>query len=248
MDVGGNCPVQGYAIEDGWLYYFRARDSWSLSAWPPGTWVERSSSSPEAAAYASVEDADDLLDPPIYIEEQSGAGFPVVPPTEESYPGWWSREYAGQVARWAIAEVRRRCDVTERPICDGPASASEVLAWAATLAVDGCETPSDVLVRVQADEWRGDLHPNAAIVWALCVRAGLPVAGLIQAAAPRWDVPSQSWTAHAPVARAAVVEAAAALTRAGDPLGELVTRFVGVPAVRHQWTLGDLARRVAAAG
>jgi hypothetical protein len=108
VKVSGNCPVQGYEIRDGWLLYFRARDSWGLWAWAPGKWVESGMRTYCTAAEASVTDTHDLLREPDVGEQHEGdGGFPEWPDDENAYPGWWSAEYASAVAEWAIAKVMK---------------------------------------------------------------------------------------------------------------------------------------------
>lgn len=93
--------MQGEEIRDGWLFYFRARTGWELSCWAPGRWFGD-----------SVFDAMESLEPSVFfspdIEIDEGSedeSFPVPTENEESYPGWWSSEYAGRVAEWAISKA-----------------------------------------------------------------------------------------------------------------------------------------------
>lgn len=101
MVVGGHCPVQGYEIRDGWLFYFRARDGWALSAWPPGTWEQEQE---QSCAQTALDTVTDFFNPPVLVDE-SGDGFPAAHELESDHPGWWSWEYATLVAEWAIAKA-----------------------------------------------------------------------------------------------------------------------------------------------
>jgi hypothetical protein len=124
MQVSGNCPVQGYEIRGGWLFYFRARDGWELRAWAPGAWPVpehareilmtkgrggywRDTEAEVAVMYTLCESD---TDPTVVIDESNECdpGFPEWGPDENDYPGWWSEEYATAVAEWAIGEVLRR--------------------------------------------------------------------------------------------------------------------------------------------
>lgn len=116
MAMSGQCPVQGYAVVDGWLCYFRARDGWSLRAWRPGRWrpVEYwGRNDAETAVHALVAhdkpaDLEGVFSAPDFeIEDADGEeGFPQPNDDENWYEGWWSHEYAGKVAEWSIGRLR----------------------------------------------------------------------------------------------------------------------------------------------
>ena len=93
----GHCPVQSYGEHEGWLLYFRAREGWTLHAWAPGKWDPR----------ADVGDipATHYFSPDIEVDERDEDDTTpkwdsVV--HEESYPGWWSHQYAQAMLDWAF--------------------------------------------------------------------------------------------------------------------------------------------------
>lgn len=102
--IGGHCPVQGYEIRDGWLFYFRARGGWSLCAWPPGTWT--SDGSTDECPQAALDRMYSESEPPVELDESDeDETFPKPHDSESDYPGWWSYGYATRVAEWAIARA-----------------------------------------------------------------------------------------------------------------------------------------------
>ena len=104
MIIGGQCPVQGDDIVDGWLFYFRARGSWDLYGWAPGRWSGKNS----AEGLESL-DWGSFSNPEILIGEQDeDETFPQPGIDENEYPGWWSHEYAELVAAWAMERAEKK--------------------------------------------------------------------------------------------------------------------------------------------
>jgi len=118
IEIEGFCPVQGYLIHDGWLYYFRARDGWSLRAWAPGNWdletpPKEQTHFREAEYSLSKMTRETYLTPDVDLEEDAPGVTEALerdlprPLDENDYPGWWSLDYAHKVMEWAIERTQR---------------------------------------------------------------------------------------------------------------------------------------------